>query len=152
MRLQCYEVLIENYFNKEKTLFSVLPASMHYAGPKEALHHMIIRKNYGATHMIIGRDHAGVGDFYGTYEAQEFVEKFVDELGIVPLKFEHAFFCKKCESTATTKTCPHSAIDHIHLSGTKVREMLKNGVKPPKEFTRKEIAEILIKWAKGDIN
>jgi sulfate adenylyltransferase len=144
IRAKCYEKLINTYYNTNKTALAYLPAAMRYAGPKEAILHMIIRKNYGFTHMIIGRDHAGVGDYYGTYEAQELVEKYKEELEIKPMKFEHAFFCKECETVITRKTCPHDNTNHIILSGTKVRSMLAEGIKPPKEFSRPEIAEILI--------
>lgn len=148
VRMECYEVLIEKYFNKSNTFLSTLSASMRYAGPKEAILHLIMRQNYGCSHMIIGRDHAGVGDYYGTYEAQDLVREYIDKLEIKPIFFEHAFYCKKCLNVATSKTCPHSSEDLLHLSGTKVREMLRNGVKPPREFSRDEVAEILIKSCK----
>jgi len=147
IRMKCYKVLLENYYPQNHTVLKVYPMEMRYGGPKEAVLHAIIRQNFGCSHIIIGRDHAGVGNYYGAFEAQDIFDRFTDgELAIKPLKLDWTFWCYKCGGMASMKTCPHSKEDRCLISGTKLRDILSQGILPPAEFSRPEVLKILIDY------
>jgi len=148
VRMKCYEVLIEKYYSPKNTSLTIMPVNMRYAGPREAVMHAIYRQNYGVTHFIVGRDHAGVGNYYGSYDAHYIFDEIEQgSLQITPVFYEHTFWCKGVDGMASIKTTPYGPEYHVALSGTKVRDMLAAGQEPPAEFSRPEVARVLIEWA-----
>jgi sulfate adenylyltransferase len=143
--LASYEELIRSYYLKERAVMAILQMEMRYAGPREAIFHAIVRKNFGCTHIIIGRDHAGVGSYYHPYAAQDIFEEFPD-LGIAPLFFRSFYHCRKCQSVVNEKTCPHPPSEHIQFSGTKIRDLLVKGQIPPPELMRPEVAQVIMRF------
>jgi len=149
VRMKCYEILLQNYYPKDRVVLKVYPMEMRYGGPREAILHAIFRQNYGCSHLIIGRDHAGVGNYYGPFDAQKIFEEIgPDELQLKPLNIDWTFWCHKCDGMASMKTCPHGKEDRVLISGTKLREMLGKGELPPEEFTRPEVARLLMDYYK----
>ena len=150
--MECYKVLLDNYYPQDRVILKVYPMEMRYGGPREAILHAIIRQNFGCSHLIVGRDHAGVGSYYGPFDAQKiFDELSPGDLHIQPLKLDSTFWCQKCGSMASPKTCPHGDEDHLLISGTKLREMLTKGERPSEQFSRKEVMDILVKYYQSKI-
>lgn len=150
VRMKCYEVLLENYYPRDRVICKVYPMEMRYGGPREAVLHAIFRQNFGCSHLIIGRDHAGVGNYYGPFDAQKIFEEIDDgELALKPLNIDWTFWCYKCEGMASMKTCPHGKEDRLLISGTKLRQMLASGERPANEFSRPEVIDILMEYYKG---
>jgi sulfate adenylyltransferase len=151
VRMECYRILLDNYYPKDRVVLKVYPMEMRYAGPREAILHAIIRQNYGCSHLIVGRDHAGVGDYYGPFDAQKIFDQLnPGDLHIQALKLDVAFWCNKCGSMASFKTCPHSDRDHLLISGTKLREMLSRGERPPEQFSRREVLDVLVRYYRNE--
>jgi sulfate adenylyltransferase len=151
VRMECYRVLLDNYYPGDRVVLKVYPMEMRYAGPREAILHAIIRQNYGCSHLIVGRDHAGVGDYYGPFDAQKIFDQLnPGDLHIQALKLDVAFWCNKCGSMASFKTCPHSDRNHLLISGTKLREMLSKGERPPEQFSRSEVLDVLVRYYRNE--